>query len=463
MSSSKNAKPDTIAAVATARGASAIGVIRISGPDAVAVADSIFRARNGRPLAEVTPGKLILGRALASDGGVIDECLAVVSRAPKSYTGENTAELQCHGSPSALAEILAAALKNGARAAQPGEFTKRAFLNGRIDLTQAEAVIDIIEAETAQAAKHAAAQLGGSIGRIADAGYGKLLDIAAHFHAAVDYPEEDIDELRTGECAAALKTLEASLRELCATYERGRLLKDGARAAIIGKPNAGKSSLLNALLGYDRAIVTASPGTTRDTVEEKAVLSGTLTRLIDTAGLRGAESEAEAEGISRSRAAAESSELVIAVFDGSSPLSDLDDETLSEAKNAARAVAAVNKSDLPRLLDVSRLGGFLSVVTVSAKTGDGISALADAIAAALPAPDHETPAGELLTNARQVEAAERAAEFVGAASLALARGVTPDAALVDIEGALSALGELVGRNVREDTAERIFARFCVGK
>jgi tRNA modification GTPase len=453
---------DTIAAIATAEGVAAIGIVRISGPAAIAAAERVFRARGGRALREARPGARIQGWALGSDGEAIDECICFISRAPRSYTGEDTAELQCHGSPSALAEVLAAVLKSGARMAKPGEFTKRAFLSGRIDLTQAEAVIDIIEAETSAAAKHAAAQLGGAIGRIANAGYGELLDIAAHFHAAVDYPEEDIDELQMGECAEKLKKLEAELLRLRATYERGRVLKNGARAAIIGRPNVGKSSLLNALLGYDRAIVTAAPGTTRDTVEEKAVLGGALVRLTDTAGLRQAESDAEREGISRAVAAADAAQLVIAVFDGSQPFTEDDAKTVTEAAKADRAIAVVNKADLPQKFDLSRLAGMHSVTAVSATTGMGVASLADAIAAALP-PAPSAPAGELITNARQAETAGRAAEFVGQASLALQAGVTPDAALADIEGALHALGEMTGRNVREDTTERIFERFCVGK
>jgi tRNA modification GTPase len=453
----------TIAAIATAPGVAAIGIIRLSGADAIATADRVFRSKLGRGLSEIPAGRIMRGVVVGTDLEPIDECLVVCRRAPNSYTGEDTAELHCHGSPTALAEILRAVLANGARQAEPGEFTKRAFLNGRLDLTQAEAVIDVIEAETVAAAKNAAAQLGGAIARRIDDGYGELLDIAAHFHATVDYPDEDIDDFQAGEYAFKLGQLENSLRELYDTFERGKVLKNGVAAAIIGKPNVGKSSLLNALVGFDRAIVTAKPGTTRDTIEERAVFGGTLTRLIDTAGLRGTRDEAEAEGVERAIRAARDAELVIAVFDGSEKLTDEDTAVLTNAKNAENAVAVVTKADLPPVLADAALGdGFSAVVRVSSKTGEGVSALSAAIIAALPEfPRGRT--GEIITNARQAEAVERAAEYVRAASLALARGVTPDAALVEIESALNAIGEITGRNIREDTLERIFERFCVGK
>jgi tRNA modification GTPase len=437
--------------------------VRISGADAVAVADRVFRSASGRALAEVRPGLLQVGHVFGTDGESLDECVCLVSRAPKSYTGEDTAELQCHGSPAALAEVLRAVLDAGARLARPGEFTKRAFLNGRLDLTQAEAVIDVIEAETAAAVKNAAAQLGGAIGRRIDRGYGELLDVAAHFHASVDYPDEEIDEFQTGEYAFQLGQLENSLRELLATFERGRVLKNGLPMAILGRPNVGKSSLFNALLGRDRAIVTSSPGTTRDTLEEKLVLGGALVRLTDTAGLRGSTDAAEEEGVARAVRAAEDAQLVLAVFDGSSPLTEEDERTLAAARSASRAIAVINKSDLPQNLDVSALGdAFSDVVRVSAKTGDGLDRLESAVALAYPELT-DASGGEILTNARQAEAVARASDFVHEASLALARGVTPDAALVEIEGALGAIGEVTGRNIREDTVERIFERFCVGK
>ena len=458
-----NSHNSTIAAIATASGVSAIGILRLSGERAIAVADTVFRSKLGRGLAEVNTGRVVRGVVVDEAFEPLDDCLALIQRAPNSYTGDDTAEIHCHGSPTVLAEILRIVLKNGARLAEPGEFTKRAFLNGRLDLTQAEAVIDIIDSETVAAAKNAAAQLGGAIARRVEAGYGELLDIASHFHATVDYPDEDIDDFKAGEYAFKLGQLETSLRELSSTFERGRVLKTGVTAAILGRPNAGKSSLLNALVGFDRAIVTDRPGTTRDTIEERAVFGGILTRLIDTAGLRGTDDEAEAEGVARAVRAAQSAALVLAVFDGSAPLAAEDSEVLENAKLAASAIAVITKSDLPTVLTDEELGdGFGTIVHVSSKTGEGLTALSKAIGAALPQLP-EVRVGELLTNERQSEAVDRAAEFIHAASLALAHGVTPDAALVEIESALTAIGEINGRNVSDDTLSRIFERFCVGK
>ena len=453
----------TIAAIATAQGTSAIGILRLSGADAIAVADRVFRSRLGRDLAETKSSHVVRGVVVGADSEPLDECLAVVQRAPNSYTGEDTAELHCHGSPTALAEILRVLLANGARMAEPGEFTKRAFLNGRLDLTQAEAVIDVIEAETVAAARNAAAQLSGTIARRIDEAYGTLLDISAHFHATVDYPDEDIDDFKAGEYAYELGQLEASMRDLAATYERGRLLKNGVAVTLVGKPNVGKSSLLNALVGFDRAIVTSKAGTTRDTIEERAVFGGKLVRLTDTAGIRGTDDEAETEGVARALRAAQTSELVLAIFDGSEPLAQQDHDVLGALRDVPCKIGVITKSDLPHVLGDGALGlGFTAIVRISSETGDGLTALSDAIVAALPAlPNGQ--AGELITNARQAEAVDRAADFIHSASLALARGVTPDAALVELEASLAAIGEIIGRNIREDTIERIFERFCVGK
>lgn len=330
-----------------------------------------------------------------------------------------------------------------------------------LDLTEAEAVIDIIEAATAEAAVNAAGQLGGALSRRAEQVYSDVVDIISHFDAVLDYPDEDIEPFELANYASRLDAGAAELRELLASFERGRVMREGVRAAIVGRPNAGKSSLLNAILGYDRAIVTAQPGTTRDTIEEKALLGGVLLRLTDTAGLREAADEAEREGVRRAFAAAEGAELAIAVFDGSQPLSDADGETLAAARAAKRAVCVINKCDLPQVLDAAELTGFDAVVSLSARTGEGLDALAAAVAELFPAP--AAPAGEILTNARQAEAVGRALSALDAARDALAAGLTPDAVLTEAEDALAALAELTGRSVRDDVTDRIFSRFCVGK
>ena len=453
---------DTIAAIATGSAVSAIGIVRVSGPEAIALTDRVFTPADGRPMSAHDARRLVYGALHGADGAVLDYCLCTISRAPRSYTGDDTAELQCHGSPVVLSEALNALFRLGARQAGPGEFTKRAFLNGRMDLTEAEAVIDVIEAESAAAAVNAAGQLAGAVARKTDAVYDLLTDISAHFSAALDYPDEDIEPFELENYAARLDGAAGSLSALSATFERGRVLREGVRVSLIGRPNVGKSSLLNALLGYERAIVTDEPGTTRDTIEEKVVLGGVLLRVTDTAGLREAGGEVERLGVRRALQAAEGSDLVLAMFDGSEPLSERDAETLAVAGRAKRAVAVVNKSDLHQRLDPARLPGcFAHVVHISAGTGSGLDALAAAVRELFPAP--EAPAGEILTNARQADAVGRALVSLTAARDAMRSGVTPDAVLTEAEEARRALGELTGRSVTDDVTDRIFSRFCVGK
>lgn len=447
---------DTIAAIATGAVLSAIGIVRISGPDTLPVLDKVFAPLTGAPMSERPDRKLILGTLTAPYGAVLDVCLATVSRAPNSYTGEDTAELQCHGSPVVLRQALEALFAAGARQAGPGEFTRRAFMNGRMDLTQAEAVIDLIDAQTPRAAENAAGQISGAISRRTDGIYDDLTAICSHYHAVLDYPDEDIDPFELSEYRATLDRAADRLHSLGDTFRRGSVLKNGVTCAIIGRPNVGKSSLLNLLVGYDRAIVTEIPGTTRDTIEEKAVLGGVLLCLTDTAGLRETDDPVERLGVRRSQSAADAAELVLAVFDGSVPLTEEDEAVIAAAEKAPHALLLRNKSDLPA---VWSRDGFLSVSTA---TGDGISALENAVSALYP-PDAAVPAGEILTNPRQADAVARAEEYILAARDALDAGITPDAVLTEVEGALSALSELSGRVVREDITNGIFARFCVGK
>lgn len=453
---------DTIAAIATGGAVTAIGIIRLSGDGALAVADKVFFPKNGGPVSACGDRKLVLGDLRDTDGALLDTCLCTVSRAPHSYTGENTAELQCHGSPTVLRCALEALFAAGARQARAGEFTRRAFLNGRMDLTQAEAVVDVIEAETAEAAKNAAGQLSGAVTRRTDAVYAALEDMAAHYHAVLDYPDEDIDDFTLTAYEGTLDAGAADLRRLLATFSRGRVLREGLPAAIIGRPNAGKSSLLNALLGYDRAIVTDIPGTTRDTIEERVRLGGVLLRLTDTAGLRETGGEIERLGVTRSRQAAAEAELVLAVFDGSAPLGPEDGEVLALARAARTAVAVLTKGDLPQRLSPAALPDcFAAVCPICAPRGEGLEGLEAAVARLFPMP--KAPAGEILTNARQAEAVSRALESLEAARGAMAAGFMADAVLTEVEEAMQALGELSGRTVRDDVTERIFSRFCVGK
>ena len=450
---------DTIAAVATGAQVCAIGIVRLSGPACVAAADRLFTPYDGRPMSSHPTRKLVYGKLRNLDGALLDLCLCTFSLAPASYTGEDTVEFQCHGSPVLLRTLMEELFKLGIRQAGRGEFTKRAFLNGRLGLTEAEAVIDVIEAESAECVVNAASQLDGAVSSRIERIYSSLTDISAHYHAVLDYPDEDIEDFVLDGYISALQSAVSDLQSLLDTFDRGSLIKDGIPAAIVGRPNAGKSSLLNSLLGYERAIVTNVPGTTRDTIEEKLRLGSLSLRLTDTAGIRETDDAVEKLGVERSRRAMANSRLVIVVLDGSAGLTDEDIELIRQAESAPKAVVVISKRDLgPAVFTVDTA---LPCVSVSSVTLEGISELESVISGLFPMP--EVPAGHILTNLRQAEAVRLALESMNAALDAMAAGSTPDIVLTETEGAMSALGELTGRTVREDVTNRIFERFCVGK
>lgn len=451
----------TIAALSTAPGG-AIGIVRISGERAEAYLSALFTPVGNRTL---EPRMLTYG-TLTANGQVIDRPMAVFFPAPATYTGEPMAEIHCHGSSAVLEETLRALFAMGARQAQPGEFTRRAFLNGKLDLFAAEAVNDLVCAQSAQAAALATAQLGGHISSEFSEMRQRLIAMCAQFLAVIDYPDEEIEDLPLSEIRQTLDEMQTRLQMLCDSYQRGRALREGLPCAIIGRPNAGKSTLLNALLGYDRAIVTDIAGTTRDTVEETLRLGGLILRLQDTAGLRETDDPVEQIGVGRAKDAvtlAKENGVVLAVFDGSQPLGAEDAIVMEQVKDAKRAVAVVNKADLSTQMDLTTLSHhFAAVVTLSAKQREGLDALTEALTNLTGI--HDLPQdGGLITNVRQAEILSHTAHSLEQASRQLLAGFAPDAVVYEMEQAIDSLGDMTGERVQEDIVDHIFANFCVGK
>lgn len=451
----------TISAIGTPHGVGAVSMIRLSGDEALSVAEKVFCPKGSASLAE-RPARTAVYGSFRDERGAFDDGIVTYYAAPASYTGEDMVELMCHGGVLATSRLFAATLSAGAVPAAAGEFTKRAFINGKLSLSQAEAVGLLIEAKTDSCLDIGIRHLGGSLTKSINRCSDKLLTMASSVYAYIDYPEEDLTDLSPDELKAELNEVKAELATLKNSYRYGKAVTEGVKCAIVGCPNTGKSSVLNLLAGEERAIVTSIAGTTRDVITETVRLGDVLLRLSDTAGLREGGGEIERLGIKRSIESLKGAELVLAVFDGSKAQSEGDDEVvryIEEAGKTAVTVGIINKADKGKMHNYEL--PFKSLV-LSAKTGEGLSELEDTVCG-LYKGGIERDMGETITNARQHAAVCRAFDSVESAVNALEAGYTQDVAGLDIEEALSALGELDGRQVNEDIVNEIFSRFCVGK
>ncbi len=453
---------DTIVAISTPLAPAGLGVLRLSGEEAPAIADKLFRPVDGARMPSALSGYTAAYGHLFDEKGDFDDAVALVFRAPHSYTGENVVELSCHGGLYILQRAVAAAVSAGARPADAGEFTKRAFLNGKMDLTGADAVMDLIGAQGELAAKTALAAREGATFRALDAVKAGLLAVAAQAAAYVDYPYEDIPELSTDALAATLSSAEAALSALLSTFDAGKILREGIDTVIVGSPNVGKSTLMNRLSGYERSIVTDEAGTTRDVVEETVRLGDVTLRLADTAGIRKTDNLAESIGVQRAKDRLDRAALVLCVFDGGKPLSDEDLALANTAAESPFAVAVLNKSDCGTAGEDTLRALFSEVVVLSAKTGDGIADLAAAVRR-ITGLARLTGDEALLSTERQRAAAQTALAAVRRASEAAAAGLTPDLIGADVEDAIAAIATLTGERVSEAVVSEVFSRFCVGK
>ncbi len=463
----------TIAAIATAPGAGGIGVVRVSGPQSAIILDSIFSPLGKNP--QSFPRELCLGKVLNKKGQIIDEVLAVYMPAPNSYTAEDVVELQGHGGVVVTKELLRATLQAGATLAQPGEFTQRAFLNGRLDLSQAEAVQEIIQAKTPQALLLAQGQLSGALGQAIKAQADTLLDILALIEVAVDYPEEEEHLLgkKAGQVAESLALVEEALNQLLAGAESGRIYREGLTVALVGPVNAGKSSLLNALLQEERAIVTAIPGTTRDTIEEYYNLAGIPLKLVDTAGIRETADPVEAIGVERSKQAAKTADVLLLVLDAeeappqTDQKEDLQNQMPSFLFSQAPLIVAVNKTDKSKpdnlLAWAKKQYPAAKVLAISAALGEGLEELKEALSGIAFAGSEPGASMSATVNLRQEQALTAAANQVKAAKEALEAGISIDMASIDIQGAWQSLGEITGESATDDIIQRVFANYCLGK
>lgn len=456
---------DTISAVITALGEGAVGIVRISGADALATAEKIFKSRSGKKLSEYQHHTLVYGHVTDADSTMVDEVLCVYMQAPHSYTAEDVVEIQSHGGIQSLKKILALTYQNGARSAEAGEFTKRAFLNGRIDLTQAEAVMDIIRSRSEASLKLAVRQQNGQLAQELRKLRSKMLDVVINLEAVIDYPEEDIEDVTFDTVAGSIANTAAGIEDLLAHAHTGKILREGLRTAIVGRPNVGKSSLLNALLKEERAIVSEYAGTTRDVIEEQLLLDGVPLVLADTAGIRKTEDYVEQIGVEKSRRLLQDAELVICVVDGSEGLTAEDEEIL-QAASEKPCVIIVNKSDLEidtTLQQLQERFGIDKVMPLSARTNEGIDRFAAWLKNYVYGSEGTLSDGVYVQNARHEELLRQALQSLQDAQRAAQERLPYDCIVIDVRNAIDLLGEITGDTVQDEIINEIFARFCIGK
>jgi tRNA modification GTPase len=457
---------DTIAAVATAPGECGIGIVRISGPEAIGIADRVFRSVSGRPLKELPGRRMNYGYIFnPDDGEKIDEVLVAAMKAPHTYTREDIVEVHCHGGNVAVRKILETILSMGARLAQPGEFTKRAFLNGRIDLSQAEAVMDIISSKSEMGLKTAVSQLEGGLSKQLEGIKDKLLYIMSRIEASIDFPEHDIEEVTRDDLIQETRSAIDMVEGLLSTSSTGKIVREGLSTAIIGKPNVGKSSLLNALLRENRAIVTEIPGTTRDVIEEYLNLRGVPLKLIDTAGIRQTDDLVESIGVEKTREYLGSADLVLLMLDAGRPLSE-EDRIIIDIIKGKRVIVLINKTDLEIRLEIEEIEKRFSerpVIYMSLARGTGLDVLEDTIYKMVFSDEIRTGDTVMVTRVRHEDCLRRAKKSLSDAVAAMGNKLPVDLVSIDIKAALEALGEITGDNITEEIIDRIFHDFCIGK
>ncbi len=448
---------NTIAAISTPAGNGGVGIIRISGNDSLKIIDRIFKpVKKG----EIRPFSFKLGHIYDEEGKIIDQVLVSYFKAPKSYTGEDVCEINCHGGNVAMKKILETVLKNGAVMAEGGEFTKRAFLNGKLDLTQAEAVIELINSKSEKESRASIKQLDGKLGQEIKNIENEIVGLLADIEANIDYPEyEDIEEVRREKIIEVLRNQIEKLSKLEKSFESGKILKNGVLTAIVGKPNVGKSSLLNALLKEDRAIVTEIPGTTRDTIEEYVTIKGISLRLMDTAGIRKTSDIVENIGVEKSKKALEEAELVLLLIDGSVGVTDEDKKIYNEIKNKPH-ILIINKTDLEcKEINISDE----NTVKISTKTGDGLEQLENKIEELFNTKNLDTENEIIITNIRHKDLISKTIKGLNSAIETIETGIPIDMISINIKDAIKSLGEMLGESVSEDVLNKIFEKFCVGK